>query len=130
MKTQLFLNLLQVQNSKLDSEVVNIWKQKITVEQAVKAMQEYDDQFNPEAEQNKRMRIWFEEKTGLKDALLSEHMDKMDVLLSNNCKSELQLPDEQKITEAAHKFAPNHFWKYYIFKKGANYVMKKLKESK
>ncbi len=38
-----------------------------------------------------------------------------------------KLSDEKEITEAAHKFAPNHFWKYYIFKQGANYVINKFK---
>ena len=38
-------------------------------------------------EQNNRMRIWFEGQTGLKDALLSEHMEYLTNKLNTNGRS-------------------------------------------
>lgn len=35
-------------------------------------------------EQNERMREWFKQRTGLKDALLNEHMKKIDEILKGN----------------------------------------------
>jgi hypothetical protein len=35
-------------------------------------------------EQNERMREWFKERTGLEDALLNEHMKKIDEMLKGN----------------------------------------------
>jgi len=36
---------------------------------------------NRATEQNKRMRKWFKDRTGLKDVLLRTHMNKIDVML-------------------------------------------------
>ena len=41
-----------------------------------------NDSFNRSKKQNERMRKWFEERTGLKDALLIEHMNKIDEMLN------------------------------------------------
>lgn len=35
-------------------------------------------------EQNERMREWFKQRTGLEDALLNEHMKKIDEMLKDN----------------------------------------------
>lgn len=41
-----------------------------------------NDSFNRSKKQNERMRKWFEERTGLKDALLIEHMNRIDEILN------------------------------------------------
>ena len=41
-----------------------------------------NDSFNRSKKQNERMRKWFEERTGLKDALLIEHMQRIDEMLN------------------------------------------------
>jgi hypothetical protein len=40
------------------------------------------DGVNRSKKQNERMRKWFEERTGLKDALLIEHMERIDEMLN------------------------------------------------
>ena len=41
-----------------------------------------NDGVNRSKKQNERMRKWFEERTGLKDALLIEHMNEIDEMLN------------------------------------------------
>lgn len=47
--------------------------------------------------QNERMRDWFEERTGLKNELLSAHMAKMDEMLAIPFKSETKSACERKL---------------------------------
>tara|TARA_Y100000592_G_scaffold3763_1_gene5416 strand:- start:106 stop:381 length:276 start_codon:yes stop_codon:yes gene_type:complete len=41
-----------------------------------------NNSINRSKKQNERMRKWFEERTGLKDALLIEHMNRIDEMLN------------------------------------------------
>ena len=51
---------------------------------------------NSSIEQNERMKIWFEQRTGLKEALLWEHMKKIDSMLKNH-KLPIELPTDNDI---------------------------------
>jgi hypothetical protein len=52
------------------------------------------------AEQNKRMREWFKERTGLDDTLLSIHMEQIDVMLKGI--------QQQPTAEGAEEILANH----------------------
>tara|TARA_Y100001937_G_scaffold62367_1_gene85550 strand:+ start:37 stop:303 length:267 start_codon:yes stop_codon:yes gene_type:complete len=52
------------------------------MEEIKKHLEVKNNSINRSKKQNERMRKWFEERTGLKDALLIEHMNRIDEMLN------------------------------------------------
>jgi len=76
---------------KIDLIFSNLKNECITEKQAhqqvldlLAVMPSLSDDIVRSKEQNERIREWFKQRTGLEDALLCEHMKKIDEMLKDN----------------------------------------------
>lgn len=85
------------------------------------------------SEQNKRMRVWFEERTGLKDELLSMHMKVIDEILTTKPHPVTEMVTDAMLEEeAAKRYFDEDYPSRYCeaFEDGGKYVRDRLTQPK